>query len=399
MKKVVALLLALAMAFSLVACGGTSGESSGEVSSAASSEASASADAEGESGSGSVTNEEEVSTASSEAEAEAEASSILPEGLALEEGAEYKVGIVNWVDDASLNQIVENLEAELDAIGAAYGVTFNYGDYYSNAQADQTVLAQIGADLLADEVDVIVAVATPTAAVMQTVTEDTDIPVVFAAVSDPVGSELVDSMDAPGGNLTGTSDALDTETILNLALAADPDMATLGLLYNTSEDSSTQAIADAKAWCEENGIAYEEKTGSTTDDVLLAAQSLISDGVDAVFTPSDNTVMTAELTIYELFQEAQIPHYCGADSFALNGAFLGYGVDYALLGATTGDMVAEILAGADPATTPVCTFDNGIASINTETCEAIGFDLAEIEELFAPLCTQIVELTTAESFE
>ncbi|MCD8127547.1 MAG: ABC transporter substrate-binding protein [Clostridiales bacterium] len=398
MKKVVALLLTLAMAFSLVACGSsTSDTSSGEVSSAASSEVSASAASEGESGSGSVTNEEEVSTAASEAEAEA--SSTLPEGLALEEGAEYKVGIVNWVDDASLNQIVENLEAELDAIGAAYGVTFNYGDYYSNAQADQTVLAQIGADLLADEVDVIVAVATPTAAVMQTVTEDTDIPVVFAAVSDPVGSELVDSMDAPGGNLTGTSDALDTEAILNLALAADPDMATLGLLYNTSEDSSTQAIADAKAWCEENGIAYEEKTGSTTDDVLLAAQSLISDGVDAVFTPSDNTVMTAELTIYELFQEAQIPHYCGADSFALNGAFLGYGVDYALLGTTTGDMVAEILAGAEPATTPVRTFDNGIASINTETCEAIGFDLAEIEELFAPLCTQIVELTTAESFE
>lgn len=285
MKKVFALLLALAMAFSLVACGGTSGESSGEASSAASSEAAASADAEGESGSGSVTNEEEVSTAASEAEAEV--SSTLPEGLALEEGAEYKVGIVNWVDDASLNQIVENLEEELDAIGAAYGVTFNYGDYYSNAQADQTVLAQIGADLLADEVDIIVAVATPTAAVMQSVTEDTDIPVVFAAVSDPVGSELVDSLDAPGGNITGTSDALDTTAILNLALTADPDMATLGLLYNTSEDSSTQPIADAKAWCEENGIAYEEKTGSTTDDVLLAAQSLISDGVDAVFTPTD----------------------------------------------------------------------------------------------------------------
>ncbi len=397
MKKVFALLLALAMAFSLVACGGTSGESSGEASSAASSEASASAASEGESGSGSVTNEEEVSTASSETEAEV--SSTLPEGLALEEGAEYKVGIVNWVDDASLNQIVENLEEELDAIGAAYGVTFNYGDYYSNAQADQTVLAQIGADLLADEVDIIVAVATPTATVMQSVTEDTDIPVVFAAVSDPVGAQLVDSMDAPGGNITGTSDALDTTAILNLALTADPDMATLGLLYNTSEDSSTQPIADAKAWCEENGIAYEEKTGSTTDDVLLAAQSLISDGVDAVFTPTDNTVMTAELTIYELFQEAQIPHYCGADSFALNGAFLGYGVDYAVLGATTGDMVAEILAGADPATLAVRTFDNGIASINTETCEAIGFDLAEIEELFAPLCTQIVELTTAESFE
>ena len=312
---------------------------------------------------------------------------------------DYKVGIVQYVDDASLNQITENIEKELDAKGEELGVTFNYADYFSNAQADSSVLNQISTDLLADQVDVIVAIATPVAMVMQSATEDTDIPVIFSAVSDPVGAGLVESMDAPGGNITGTSDALDTATIMNLMLAANPDLKKVGLLYDTAQDSSQNAIQDAIAFCEENGIEYEEKTGSTTDDVILAAQSLIADGVEAVFTPTDNTIMTVELSIYELFNDAKIPHYTGADSFALNGAFCGYGVDYANLGVATADMVAEVLTGdADVAATPVQTFDNGIATVNTDTCEAIGFDLDTIKEAFSDYCTDFVEIQTAESF-
>ena len=312
---------------------------------------------------------------------------------------DYKVGIVQYVDDASLNQITENIEKELDAKGEELGVTFNYADYFSNAQADSSVLNQISTDLLADQVDVIVAIATPVAMVMQSATEDTDIPVIFSAVSDPVGAGLVESMDAPGGNITGTSDALGTATIMNLMLAANPDLKKVGLLYDTAQDSSQNAIQDAIAFCEENGIEYEEKTGSTTDDVILAAQSLIADGVEAVFTPTDNTIMTAELSIYELFNDAKIPHYTGADSFALNGAFCGYGVDYANLGVATADMVAEVLTGdADVAATPVQTFDNGIATVNTDTCEAIGFDLDTIKEAFSDYCTDFVEIQTAESF-
>lgn len=172
---------------------------------------------------------------------------------------DYKVGIVQYVDDASLNQITENIEKELDAKGEELGVTFNYADYFSNAQADSSVLNQISTDLLADQVDVIVAIATPVAMVMQSATEDTDIPVIFSAVSDPVGAGLVESMDAPGGNITGTSDALDTATIMNLMLAANPDLKKVGLLYDTAQDASQNAIQDAIAFCEENGIEYEEK--------------------------------------------------------------------------------------------------------------------------------------------
>ena len=234
---------------------------------------------------------------------------------------------------------------------------------------------------------------------MQTATEDNQIPVVFSAVSDPVGAELVDSMDKPGGNITGTSDALDTSAIFKLMTTADPDCDYVGLLYDNGQDSSTQPIAEAKAYLDKANIKYIEKTGTTTDEINLAAQSLIAEKVDAVFTPTDNTVMTAELSIYESLAEAGIPHYCGADSFALNGAFCGYGVDYANLGVMTADMVVDILVnGKDPATTPVQTFDNGIATVNTETCETLKLDLKTIKEQFAPLCTQVAETTTSESF-
>ena len=133
---------------------------------------------------------------------------------------------------------------------------------------------------------------------------------------------------------------------------------------------------------------------------MLAAQALISDGVDAIFTPTDNTIMTAELSIYEDLIAAGVPHYTGADSFALNGAFLGYGVDYANLGVETADMVADILLnGADPAKTAVKTFDNGTATVNTETCEGLGLDFETVKAAFAPLCTQVNSITTAESFD
>ena len=310
------------------------------------------------------------------------------------EGATYKVGIVNYMDHASLNQIVESVESRLDELAAEKGVTFDYADYFANAQGDQTNLNQIGADLVADEVDVIVAVATPTAATMLAAVEDTDIPVVYSAVTDPIGV----GFDAEQ-NMTGTSDALNTDAIMNLILALNPDIDTIGLLYDLGEDSSTQAIADAKAFCDEKGIAYVEKNGTTTAEVQMAAEALIASGVKVVFTPTDNTIMAAELAIYEAFIEAGVQHYTGADSFALNGAFVGYGVDYVQLGEATADMVAEMLVdGKTAADLPYKTFDNGIATINTETCEALGLDLDTVKAAFEPFCTEIVEVTTAENF-
>ena len=314
------------------------------------------------------------------------------------DGKTVKVGICNYVDDASLNQIVENIQARLKEIGGEKGVAFDVS--YDNCNADANLLTQIISNFIADDVDIMIGVATPVAMAMQAATEDNGIPVVFAAVSDPVGAGLVESMEAPGSNVTGTSDYLDTAAVMQLITAADPDAKNIALLYDIGQDSSTAAIAHAKEYLDANGIAYGDYTGTTVDEVTLAVQALIADGVDAVFTPTDNTIMKSELSIYEMLQEAGIPHYTGADSFALNGAFLGYGVDYAALGVETANMAASIaLDGAKPAETAVKTFDNGCATINTETCEKLGFNYDEICKAFEPFCTKIQSIVTAESFD
>lgn len=370
LRNVFAMITAAAMTLSLAAC---SGQSTASSTSSASIDSSSSAASE--------------SSVSSEKSTASEESS----------GASYTIGICNYVDDASLNQIVENINARLAEIESEQGITINVK--YDNCNADANVMNQIIANFAADNVDLMVGVATPVAMAMQSATEDSKTPVVFAAVSDPVGAGLVASLEEPGSNVTGSSDNLDTNSVMNLIFAQNPDAKKIGLLYDVGQDSSIAAIEHAKAYLDDKGVEYVERTATTAEEVALAAQALVSDGVDAVFTPTDNTIMKAELAIYETFADAGIPHYTGADSFALNGAFLGYGVDYANLGRETADMIASILTeGKDPATTPVITFDNGTATVNTEICEKLGLNFDTVSEAFAPYCTRVEEITTAESF-
>ena len=370
LRNVFTMITAAAMTLSLAAC---SGQSTASSTSSASSDSSSFAASE--------------SSVSSEKSTASEESS----------GASYTIGICNYVDDASLNQIVENINARLAEIESEQGITINVK--YDNCNADANVMNQIIANFAADNVDLMVGVATPVAMAMQSATKDSKTPVVFAAVSDPVGAGLVASLEEPGSNVTGSSDNLDTNSVMNLIFAQNPDAKKIGLLYDVGQDSSTAAIEHAKAYLDDKGVEYVERTATTAEEVALAAQALVSDGVDAVFTPTDNTIMKAELAIYETFADAGIPHYTGADSFALNGAFLGYGVDYANLGRETADMIASILTeGKDPATTPVITFDNGTATVNTEICEKLGLDFDTVSEAFAPYCTRVEEITTAESF-
>lgn len=323
--------------------------------------------------------------------------SVFASGSKESEEDTYKIGICNFVDDASLNQICENIQDQLAEIEKEKGVKFVIK--YDNCNADANVLSQIIANFIADDVDLMVGIATPVAMAMQAATEDNQIPVVFAAVSDPVAAGVVNTLDAPGSNLTGTSDFLDTNAVMNLIFALNSDADKIGLLYDAGQDASTTAIRTAKEYLEKKGIGYVERMGTTVDEVILASEALVADKVDAVFTPSDNTIMTAELSIYEIFNKAGIPQFTGADSFALNGAFLGYGVDYANLGRETGKMVAEILIdGKDPASTPVRTFDNGTATVNIETTQELGYDFETLASIFAPFCTKVASITTAESF-
>ena len=358
MKKLMTLTLSLAMTLSLAACGGGSKSNSGSSSQGG--------------GSGAQQPVHEKT---------------------------YKVGIVKFMDHASLDQIESSLQAELDVLGKELGVTFYYADYSANGQGDGTILQQIGAQMIANDVDVIVPIATPAVQAMMASAEDTDIPILFSAVSDPIKDGIVADLNAPGGKATGTSDALNTEMVMELMLAANPDIQKVGLLYSKSESASAKPVEEAKAYLSAKGIAVEEKTGTNTNEISSAVDALVAAKVDAIFTPTDNTVQSAELAIFEKLQDAKIPHYGGADSFALNGAFCGYGVDYVQLGQETARMVADLLVeGKDPASTPVRIMTGETATINTDTCKAIGMDLGQIKSAFSSLGIEVVETTTQQSF-
>ncbi|MDY2695329.1 ABC transporter substrate-binding protein [Gemmiger sp.] len=294
----------------------------------------------------------------------------------------YRIAVVQQLDHASLDQIRTAIEAELDAKAAEKGITIEYKDF--NGQNDATTLNQIGTQVVSDQYDAVIPIATLAAQCMATACADSKTPVIYAAISDPSAADLTDI-----DYVTGTSDALNTESVMNMMLAVNPDIKTVGLLYSNSEANSQTPIAEAKAYLDSKGIAYVEKTGNTNDEVMTAAASLVGQ-VDAVFTPTDNVVMAAAAAVSDTLTKGGIPFYTGADSFVTAGAFATCGVNYTDLGTYTADMALDILeTGTVPA---YHVMDGGIITVNTETAAALGIDYAAFNELAG----QVVEVTTAE---
>lgn len=294
--------------------------------------------------------------------------------------ASYSVAIVQQLDHSSLDEIRTAVSAELKAKADAAGIQLTISEY--NGQNDPTVLGQIGAQVMGDQVDMIIPIATLAAQTMVTAAEGTDTSIVYAAISDPVSAGLT-GLD----KVTGTSDALNTPFILDMMLAANPDIKTVGLLYSNSEANSTTPIAEAKAYLDSKGISYLEKTGNSTPEIVDAANSLVG-RVDAVFTPTDNVVMAAEVAVAEILNEAGIPHYTGADSFVQAGGFATCGVNYTELGTYTADMAFDILTGG--AVPEYHVMDGGIITVNTETAKTLGLDYS----VFSTMANTVVEVTT-----
>ena len=298
--------------------------------------------------------------------------------------ADYKVAVIKQMDHASLDEIANAITARLDEIAAENGVTIQYE--VTSGQGDQTVLRQLADQAIADGADAIIPIATTAAQVAAVSAEETQTPVVFAAISDPAAADLT-GIDY----VTGTSDALDTSLILDMIFAQDPAAAKIGLLYSLSETNSATPIADAKAYLEEKGVSYVEATANTNDEVIAAASSLIADGVDAIFTPTDNIIMAAELAIYEDLIAAGIPHYTGADSFVRNGAYATCGVNYTDLGAQTADLAYEAITQGMDGLEDFYQVSGGILTINTETADGLGLDYSVFESMGS-----LVTVTTTE---
>ena len=294
----------------------------------------------------------------------------------------FKVAIIQQLDHSSLDEIRTAIETQLKALAAEKGISIEIS--YDNGQNDTSMLTQIATQVVADKVDMIIPIATLAAQYSVLAAENTGIPVVYAAISDPEGAGLTGL-----STVTGVSDALNTPFILDMMLAAQPDVKTVGLLYSTSEVNSEAPIAEAKAYLDAKGIAYLEKTGTTSGEIVEAAASLVG-RVEAVFTPTDNVVMAAEASVAELLNADGIAHYTGADSFVQSGAFTTCGVNYTELGTKVGDMAFEILNGG--AIGEFVVMDGGIITVNTDTAAAIGVDY----EVFNTMANTLVTVTTAE---
>jgi putative ABC transport system substrate-binding protein len=280
------------------------------------------------------------------------------------------IAIVQQLDHSSLDEIRVAIEAELNAIAADKGLEIKIDTY--NGQNDASVLNQIGTEVVSEGVDMIIPIATTAAQCMVTAA-DGNIPIIFSAVSDPEGNGLT-GMD----NVTGTSDALNTPFILDMMLAVNPDIKTIGLLYSNSEPNSQKPIAEAKEYLDAKGIAYLEKTGTTSGEIIEAASALVG-RVDAVFTPTDNAVMAAESAVAEILNEAGIPHYAGADSFVAAGAFATCGVNYTELGTYTAQMAMDVLLNGNVPEYHI--MDGGIITVNVSTAAALELDYSAFSEM------------------
>lgn len=295
------------------------------------------------------------------------------EATAPEESAAPKmVGIVQIVEHPSLNSIRETLIAEMAAQGFVDGENITID--YQNAQGDQTNLKTICQKFANNKYDLIIAIATPSA--QAAAGETKDIPILFSACTDPIGSGLVTSMDEPGGNITGTSDAVSAAQIMDLAKRITPEIKTIGALYNSSETNSIAVINELKEYAKNNGLTVVEATVTNSSEVQQATQSLAGKA-DAIFSPIDNTVASAMPVVAQVANGAKIPVYVGADSMVKDGGLATCGVNYTDLGKETGDMAVEILNGKNPGEMPVRTMAKMDIYLNQATAKAIGVTIPD----------------------
>ncbi|ADI01947.1 ABC transporter substrate-binding protein [Syntrophothermus lipocalidus] len=288
------------------------------------------------------------------------------------EKKKFTIGIVQIVEHPSLNTIRESFIAGLAAQGYKDGD--NVVIDYQNAQGDQSNLKSICQRFANKKYDLIVAIATPSA--QAAVGETKDIPIVFAACTDPVGSGLVADLNKPGGNVTGTSDAVSAEKIMELAQRITPGFKTIGALYNSSETNSLSVINNLKEYAKKQGLRVVDATVTNSSEVQQATASLVGK-VDIIFSPIDNTVASAMPVVTQVTRKAKIPMYVGADSMVKDGGLATYGINYEVLGKETAEMAVQVLKGTKPGDIPVKTMSDMDIYVNLETAKAIGVTIPD----------------------
>ncbi|BCK43106.1 lipoprotein [Streptococcus suis] len=283
-----------------------------------------------------------------------------------------KVGVLQYMEHESLTAAREGFVAELEANGYKEGEKLVLD--YQNAQGDQANLQTISEQLI-DGNDIVLAIATPSAQSLATVSTET--PIVFTAVTDPLSADLVETIEKPGGLLTGTSDQAPIDKQVELLGQAVPDAKTVGILYTTSERNSEVQVEQAKELLEKAGYKVVVKGITSSNEVQDATTSLMKD-VDALFIPTDNTVASTMTMIGELSVEHKVPVIGGSTDMVDEGGLLTYGTNYEALGRQTAKMAIKIIEGANVSETAVEYPETVSLHVNEEMAQKLGIDTSKL---------------------
>ena len=288
------------------------------------------------------------------------------------EAETLRIGIIQPMEHESLDAAREGFVQALADHGYTDGDTIVLD--YQNAQGDSSALLTISQRFVGDDCDLVLAIGT--GAAQSIASQTSEIPVLITAVTDPVDAGLVQSSEAPGTNVTGTNDMNPIREQLELIPEILPDAQTVGLLYTSSEDNSILQIEEAKAILEEMNLDYVEQTVTGSNDVQQAVQSIVT-RCDAIYIPTDNTFASAMPLVGSVVMESGTPVICGATGMVEAGGLITLGLNYYNLGYQTGEMAAQVLEGADPASMPVQSQNQYDYVVNEEMLSALGMELPQ----------------------
>ena len=282
------------------------------------------------------------------------------------------VAITQIVEHPALDAVYQGIKDQLAEQGYKEGE--NLTVLHESAQGNAAIASQIARKFVGENPDVIVAIATPSAQTVAAATKN--IPVVFSAVTDPVGAKLVRSLEAPGGNITGVSDMLPIEKHIDLLQRVMPEAKRIGTVYNPGEANAVSLVNLLDERLAARGLTLVKAAATKTSEVLGAARSLVGD-VDAIYLTTDNTVISAAEAVISVGERAKIPVFAADTATVERGAVAALGFNYYEHGRQTGQMVYRILQGAGTADMPVETMDTLDLFVNPDAAERMGITLSD----------------------
>lgn len=295
-------------------------------------------------------------------------------GCQAEEGGEktLKVGIIQYMSHPSLDNCYNGIVEALNGSGLKVTIDRQMG---SSNSADSDCI-NFAKNMVASNYDMIIAIATPAAQAAFAAVEDTDIPVIFCAVSDPVSAKLVDSMEKPGQNCTGTSDVLDLKAQVEMIQAFQPDVKTIGVLYTASEENSLTNLKNFKEICAAKGLTVEASAVQNASDIPAAAEALASK-VDCINNFTDNNVVNNLSVLLNAAEKNGIPVYGSEEEQVKNGCMASVSINYVALGKVTGEMAVQVLKGASASDMAVKTITDAELVYNEEVITQLGLTLPQ----------------------